>query len=829
MSTGSRLAVDGIFELRWEHPAPVLHVLSVRGRESISRPYRIDARVRAGAMETAALRSLLGVRATLSVHGDGGTRMVTGVITAVASSNRAREGITLRVRIAPRLQLLDEVRRTRIFQERTGPEVLGALLAEHAIRHAVRLQRSYEPRPYCVQHRETDLDFFHRLLDESGLFYFFEPPGEPGEEGALVVCDATTELPELDPALLVVHDAELHHPERAVDPLRHDERVRTGRTEMRHVDFRRPHADLAVSASVGPTRAGLDEAQLAEWDDHAPWEDDPSSPLRARQLLDARRRDASTVASRGRFPLLSAGQRVWVEDPSADPSRTAYIVVRVVHEGRRQAEGAGGAHGESYRNRFTCVPAHVAPRRVPRRRRIESVESAVVVGPPGEEIHVDEHGRVKVQFAWDRIGRRDDRSSCWLRVAGPWAGPSWGFQAVPRVGMEVLVSFLSGDPDRPVISGCLYNGTAPPPFLLPRHKARSGLRTHSYPGGDGFNELSFDDSAGREQVYLRAQKDHEVAVLGDHQREVRGREHIRVGDAKSLEVGADFERRVGGNETVSVGGNFVLHVAGTTSIVVDGSGGRFDQGAAAAKLRLPMVPAGPPPRRAPTPRTPESFRAEQAALGARLVFFAAHAPAEDQEECERIAFESWRTGHEAAELHQRATELGPATASDAPVDPSRAAERGALLEDIQSKMAAVAAQQRELEHPAAPAGERATRTAAVTQLATAMAELHAASEVVAGETPADLELRGGGGGFDEDDAEVGEDKAIKPFYHPSTGEEIHPDGKGTLITLTNGGEIQGPQGLRLSSGGSFIELTPGGVVIGGPEVVIKGGPIRLNS
>jgi type VI secretion system secreted protein VgrG len=240
-----------------------------------------------------------------------------------------------------------------------------------------------------------------------------------------------------------------------------------------------------------------------------------------------------------------------------------------------------------YENRFTCLPSSIPARPALRRDRVQQVvEVATVTGPAGEDIYTDEFGRIKVQFPWDRDGTHNETSSCWIRVSQAWAGAGWGSQFIPRVGMEVLVSFVGGDVDRPVVTGCLYNGIHPTAFALPDHKTRSGFRTQSTPGGDGFNELSFDDAAGSEQMQLHAARDLDVDVKRNHTIEVGGDEirHVRRdlqdvvdGDRTTQTRGAatviasgDHGVQIGGDRNDIIGGNDSLRVDKERSVRVGG-------------------------------------------------------------------------------------------------------------------------------------------------------------------------------------------------------------------------------------------------------------------
>ncbi|APR86240.1 VgrG protein [Minicystis rosea] len=306
----------------------------------------------------------------------------------------------------------------------------------------------------------------------------------------------------------------------------------------------------------------------------------------APRILRQKRRRASVATGEGGCSDLSPGHRFALHDHPAPQLDSTYVVVSVEHHGETRPESGG--IWRVYRNTFECAPAEMPyPPPRPKRKSVQVSLTATVVGPPGEEIHVDEKGQIKVQFHWDREGKYDDKSSCWIRVMQPWAGASWGHQFIPRVGMEVVVAFEGGDPDKPMVLGSLYNGTHPPPFMLPGDKTRSGIRTQSSPGGGGFNELSFEDAAGNEQIYIHAQKNFNEVVEKNHTLLVKNDEFIRVlanrldTIEKNLEehVHGDHKSLVQGNRLDVVEGNSDERVSGMLVTRVEGKERRIVQGA----------------------------------------------------------------------------------------------------------------------------------------------------------------------------------------------------------------------------------------------------------
>ncbi|MFO0615669.1 MAG: type VI secretion system tip protein TssI/VgrG [Polyangiaceae bacterium] len=362
-----------------------------------------------------------------------------------------------------------------------------------------------------------------------------------------------------------------------------------------------PSGALSTAAGVvGDVAAAAVKTVLPNevYEHHAPflfpkWDLAPDdAPLILRQ----KRRRASVASGESNAPSLCPGHRFALGDHPAPEVDGEYAVTRVTHAGEPHGSGPDGGRRRVYTNTFECVPASMPY--VPARRKRKSVQvalTATVVGPEGDDIHVDARGQIKVQFHWDREPKPNGETSCWLRVMQPWGGASWGAQFIPRVGMEVVVTFEGGDPDKPLVLGSLYNGTHPTAFLLPKDKTRSGWRTKSSPSGEGFNELSFEDRAGLEQIYLHAQRDLDEAVGRDHDTRIGG-DRIRViggnltddtvgsaryrvakerreevGEGYSLDIGKSRRLSIGGADQEHVGGSRTTHVEGALTTHVDGT------------------------------------------------------------------------------------------------------------------------------------------------------------------------------------------------------------------------------------------------------------------
>ena len=575
-------------------PADALRVVSFEGSEAISRLYSFDVTVAvAAADESAVAAGVLGRRASFVMrHGEGKARFVHGIVGALSVLGPGAMGrALLRVRLVPSLWLAKHRRGSRIFQGRRVTDIVDAVLGEAGIPRRFELEKTYLVRDYVTQYDETDLDFVRRLLAEEGLFFTFEQPalaeGEgdlPGE--TLVIGDDPARLPDLGEG-----DAgALHHrdAEGFVDPglevihsFSQRRAVRTQTAVDRDWDPTRPNLDLTARAAASEGDGRLVTApagQLEVYDHRGDWHRADVVAASTEIHLEQLRRRAVVSRGESHCRALTPGVRFRLEDHPVVTQNRAYVVTRVRHRGRIAAAASSGE--PLYENRFECGFAETVPRpRRPARRVVQTLETALVVGDPGQEICVDAHGRVKVQFHWDREGKRNQNSSCWIRVAQAWSGASWGSVFIPRVGMEVLVGFLGGDTDKPVVTGCLYNTASPTPFPLPTAMAKTGLRTRSTPGGGGYHELSFDDAKGAEQILLRsqrdlihdAQRDLSVSAGQHHRLKVGGNEEHKVGRNLVHEVGGDAADTVHGNRADTTRGNHVEQIGGGATLRTEGN------------------------------------------------------------------------------------------------------------------------------------------------------------------------------------------------------------------------------------------------------------------
>ncbi|XXY52595.1 type VI secretion system tip protein TssI/VgrG [Sorangium sp. So ce269] len=545
----------------------------------------------------------------------------------------------------------------RIYQHLSIPEVASAVLDAWAIGATWRIDSDEHPRlAYKVQYGETDLDFFHRLLEEEGIAYALL---DDGERSRLMLADALHQSATRREAPLAYVDRPLDVRSHAwVTRVAVEQRARAGVVMLRDHDFRRPawtllgRAGSARGADMCGERYRYQPGACVVERDGAASHDDHHATRLAARALEAEHAGACAISFHTNALDLRPGTVFAAEGhprPELDP-RVGLLVTSLSIEG--SARGRWSASG-------TAVPAS-APYRPPRRTAkpiMHGMQSGVVVGPPGEEIHTDTHGRVRVQFPWDRLGTHDEHSSCWLRVCQGWAGAGYGLFALPRVGQEVLVAFLEGDPDQPVVVGRLSNALNPVPLKLPEERTQSLWRSASSPGGEGFNELRFEDRQGAELVALRAERqlrtevgrDEALVVRGSRAKSVGGDEsartegravsyvgkdaHVtvqgelreRIGGTRSLTVEGDRHEQIGGLAALEAGGTIHLKAGGAivieagdvtlrgpggfvridaSGVSIDGSAIKIQQGGApggapAARPALPVLPAGAPVRAKP--------------------------------------------------------------------------------------------------------------------------------------------------------------------------------------------------------------------------------------
>ncbi|ENC9833836.1 type VI secretion system tip protein VgrG [Vibrio fluvialis] len=489
---------------------------------------------------------------------------VNGIVRRFTQGDTGHHHTFYSLTLVPALERLSLRHNSRIFQLNTVPEILSIVLQEMGINdYAFALTRDCAQREFCVQYRETDLDFLHRLAAEEGLVYSFIH-----EEGkhTLIFSDASESLPKLGEPIPYNTLAGGMIESPYISALSVHTQSEVSQTALQDYSFKKPAYSFAQQA-VG-TEMDYQQPDYEHFDAPGRYKDDVSGKAFSQIRLDYLRRNARTATGKSNQPLLRPGVKFDLQEHLDDTLNRDWLVVSVTSQGTQpQAlEEAGGHGATTYANQFTLIPAHRTWRATPQAKpQVDGPMIATVVGPEGEEIFCDEHGRVKLHFPWDRYSNGDEHSSCWVRVSQGWAGSQYGMIAIPRIGHEVIVSFLNGDPDQPIVTGRSYHATNTAPYALPDNKTKTVLRTETHQG-QGYNELSFEDQAGSEQIYLHAQKDFDGLIENDHTSVIKHDKHLTVDNDRFTQIKNNQHLTVGGESRESVTGNRTLMVEGSLHV-----------------------------------------------------------------------------------------------------------------------------------------------------------------------------------------------------------------------------------------------------------------------
>lgn len=534
-------------------------VLAFNGSEVLDQPFFIQVQV-VSENPALELEALLHQPAYLE-FADAGEGL-HGQVYAIGRDDPGRRLTRYHLTLAPRLASLAHRRDQRIFQQRSVPQIIATVLEHHGILADTYVFELgpvvYPPRAFCVQYAESDLHFIQRLCEEEGIHYHFR---HSPHAHILVFGDDQTVFRRLPAQRYSAAGG----PQADAQLIRHfDVRLatRSRQTVRRDYDFEHPSLRLQDTAGVASAQPLEDYRYPAGFTGHA------QGRRLARRGLERYQSDRLQALGQSDQPALRSGHFLELRDHPDPSCNDLWLITSVRHEGAQpqvleEATSAPGAF-QGYRNRFTATPwraVYRPPLKHPRPTIIGS-QTATVTGPAGEDIHCDAYGRVKVRFHWDRLDPADDKSSCWVRVASGWAGDGFGAMMIPRVGMEVLVTFLDGDPDRPLINGCLPNASHRPSYPLPQHKTRSVLRSSSSPGGSGANELHLEDRRGEELIYLRAQRDLEQQVGHDSRLEVAGERREIIRGLSTVRLESEEHRHVTGDRKIVLKASDHLDVQG---------------------------------------------------------------------------------------------------------------------------------------------------------------------------------------------------------------------------------------------------------------------------
>ena len=510
--------------------------------------------------------AMLGQPATLSLSRSASARIFRGVVRRVEHLGMAHGRLLARVYVVPALWALSQRINSRVFHDVAVIDVIRAVLHDAGLyegRLDAALRDTYLQREYCVQYRESDLAFIQRLMEEEGITYYFKHALD-GETLVLTDHDCYQTIATLDGQAVPVAGAESDVlAMESVRQLDWEREQRPTAVMVRDYDFTRPQVPISQQvpreAGARPVYEYPAEAVFSDYSHDTAQHHDDNVDRLAQIRLQALRASEQQGTGPSNVTGMTPGFAFTLRAHGRAALNQRYLITRVTHEGNApEALSHGTQHTgdskERYKNTVTCIPASVPwrPMRLTPRPQVTGIQTATVVGPAGREIYTDSHGRIKVRFHWDRRDEsRDPDTLRWVRVAQAWGGGTWGLVVTPRIGMEVVVQFIEGNPDRPLVTGCVYNNRNRPAVDHPHASSQTRLRSNSTPGGNGFNELSFEDAAGSELFYMHAQRDHQEDVLHDQRITVGNDRTVRVTGTQLHAVKGDRISRIGDDGAVS--------------------------------------------------------------------------------------------------------------------------------------------------------------------------------------------------------------------------------------------------------------------------------------
>jgi type VI secretion system secreted protein VgrG len=500
----------------------------------------------------------------LALPGDE-TRYFNGVVSRFSHLGSEGKLAHYQATVRPWLWFLTRTADCRIFQEMTVPDIIKEVFREHGFTDfEEELSATYRTWTYCVQYRETDFNFVSRLMEQEGIYYYFK---HEESKHVLVLADsigAHDAFPGYEeiPFFPEVDDKASEDRDRFFEWSLAQE-VQPGSCASNDFDFEKPKADLAALAAISREHT---QAEFEVYDYPGEYSETSDGDEYVRSRIEELHARYEQVQGSANARGLAAGALFTLTDCPREDQNREYLITSAQHNLELDAYGTGGGGGgELYSCTLTAIASSQQYRspRTSQKPAVQGPQTAIVVGKSGEEIWTDKYGRVKVQFHWDRYGKADENSSCWVRVASVWAGKNWGGVQIPRIGQEVIVEFLEGDPDRPIITGRVYNADNMPPYDLPANQTQSGMKSRSSKEGSGenFNEIRFEDLKGEEEVYIHAEKDH-IQITENDRTET-------VGANRSLEVGANLTELIKANKESTVDADHTEHVKGHDKVTVD--------------------------------------------------------------------------------------------------------------------------------------------------------------------------------------------------------------------------------------------------------------------
>ncbi|MBU6951370.1 type VI secretion system tip protein TssI/VgrG [Hahella sp. HN01] len=549
-----------------------------RGQEGYSQLFQYDVDLLSHKRDIRA-EDIIGELAQVTIGADGGApRVFSGHVSYFESTGLEKRGLYgYKAVLVPWLWFLNKNTDCRVFQNMTAPKILEAVFTEAGFSdfRFSGLYNEYPELEYCVQYRESDLNFALRLMEQEGIYFYFE---QAQKRHMLILADDKSTNAFMEPRK-IEHSSRPRNGDY-IQEWRRSYQYFSGKWSLSDFNFEKSDQSLLAECSALTELRGA--ASYERFDYPGAFGDQDRGRRLTKLRMEEEESRFTRVSGRSNLPHLLVGRKFALEsEECVTDNRKNFVVTAVRHYayegGYTSADSPDSADKENsvYFNRFECLPDNVSfrPALNTPKPRIDGVQTAIVCGKSGDEIYTDEYGRIKVQFHWDRYGERNENSSCWVRVATPWAGKKWGSMGIPRVGQEVVTTFLEGDPDRPLVIGGVYNKGNMPPYSLPDNKSRFGVKSQSTKGGQtsNYNEISFDDKKGEESLNIHAEKDFNMEVKNNIGANAKGHSNSSVGGNASDSVAGNSSLSVGGDHSVAVTGKQNVSITGAQTHSVTGA------------------------------------------------------------------------------------------------------------------------------------------------------------------------------------------------------------------------------------------------------------------
>ncbi len=539
-------------------------------RESLGNPFRIDLEL-VSDDENISLDDILGQNVTIEMETSDGSRFFNGIVTEFYQSDNqsmtARYGAVVR----PWFWLLSLSENCRIFQEKSYPDIIKEVFDELGFSDFEdKLTSSYSPQDYVVQFNESDLNFVTRIMQQEGIFFYFKHID--GKHTLVMLDDNSSSVDEGEVAYFELEEESKHQGVDGITEWRNQRQVRSGGISLKAFDFELPSKDLSAVTS-DPQTSSLSSFQKYRYP--GKYTERADGEQYTKMLMQQENARYTKKYMKGNLRSLYAGAQFNLVDYPREDQNTQYLITdyECIMRGDSYM-----AEAQDSNKTFFEFSASMLPSKVPFRPELKASKSkmtgpqtATVVGKKGEEIWTDKYGRIKVQFHWDRVGKSDEQSSCWIRVSQTLAGKNWGSMYIPRIGQEVLVDFLNGDADKPIVIGCIYNGNTMPPYPLPENATITGYKSRSSKGGGGFNEIRFEDKKDEEQIYIHGQRNQDMLINNDYFKTIGNDQHVAIKNDKFEVVENDREEEVKNDHKEKIGNDRSLTVDGKESIKIEGT------------------------------------------------------------------------------------------------------------------------------------------------------------------------------------------------------------------------------------------------------------------